>query len=141
MSLEREEGRKILVYTLTKYGPILKNISVVNKSEEENRYGEETLTVGRHPKADLQILSPYSQKLYVINFPLGIVLLLLCLCFFFNWILFWVFVIRCSWFGSGHETCVSEKKLEAKVPLELNEVSPLEYSYFFCWFCLNCTCN
>ncbi|TXG53148.1 hypothetical protein EZV62_022317 [Acer yangbiense] len=110
-----EEERKIPVFTVTKNGAILKNIFVVNNppsppsvsdTHSEKEYGdeEEILTVGRHPdchimlthpsisRFHLQIHSkPSSQKLSVIDL------------------------------SSVHGTWVSEKKLEPRVPVELNE--------------------
>ncbi|KAK4859415.1 hypothetical protein QYF36_005019 [Acer negundo] len=110
-----EEERKIPVFTVTKNGAILKNIFVVNnppsppsvsdtKSEKEYGDEDEILTVGRHPdchimlthpsisRFHLQIHSkPSSQKLSVIDL------------------------------SSVHGTWVSEKKLEPRVPVELNE--------------------
>ncbi|KAL5843564.1 hypothetical protein ACOSQ3_009552 [Xanthoceras sorbifolium] len=110
-----EEERKIPVFTVTKNGAILKNIFVVNnppsppsfsddtQSEKEDG-DDEILTVGRHPdchimlthpsisRFHLQIHSkPSSQKLSVIDL------------------------------SSVHGTWVSEKKLEPRVPVELNE--------------------
>ncbi|KAK1570526.1 hypothetical protein Q3G72_003150 [Acer saccharum] len=110
-----EEERKIPVFTVTKNGAILKNIFVVNNppsppsvsdTQSEKEYGDEDeiLTVGRHPdchimlthpsisRFHLQIHSkPSSQKLSVIDL------------------------------SSVHGTWVSEKKLEPRVPVELNE--------------------
>ncbi|KAK3170375.1 hypothetical protein Dsin_000195 [Dipteronia sinensis] len=110
-----EEERKIPVFTVTKNGAILKNIFVVNNppsppsvsdTQSEKEYGDEDeiLTVGRHPdchimlthpsisRFHLQIHSkPSSQKLSVIDL------------------------------SSVHGTWVSEKKLESRVPVELNE--------------------